>query len=155
MNIHVPHQNDERIPIHLVEIWRDNCGECSQKICCTIFDIVDEKNQWRDITVIKSGGKTCDHLAESWECSIYKERIHHRGYAKSCHNFSCSGIGPLIDRWTIRNNINIRVDSEKLTYIFQKMMALKIACKKNDLELESILQNSENVDSLRKLLFEE
>lgn len=155
MSIHIPHQNDEKIPIHLVEIWRDNCGECSQKICCTIFEIVDEKNQWRDITVIKSGGKTCDHLTESWECCIYKERIHHRGYAKSCHNFSCSGIGPILDRWTIKNNINILIQSEELSRIFRKMITLKTLWKKNHLELEVILQEKENVDSLFKFLFKE
>lgn len=155
MNSGILHQNDQKIPIYLVEIWRDNCGECSQKICCTIFDIVDEKNQWRDITVIKSGGKTCDHLAESWECSIYKERIHHRGYAKSCHNFSCSGIGPILDRWTIRNNVNILIQSKELSRIFRKMITLKTLWKKNHLELEDILQEKENVDSLFKFLFKE
>lgn len=36
-----------------------------------------------------------------------------------------------------------------------RMMALNIAYKKNDLEVEYILQNSENIDSLHKLLFED
>lgn len=60
-----------------------HCEKCRHKICCVVFDVMNDRGQGRFQEKIKNGGEKCKNLDENGNCRIYHNRHN------ACHNYHC------------------------------------------------------------------
>ncbi len=89
--------------------WQEDCSKCTHKICCSVFDIIDEKDQWRHNTTVKEAGIHCTHLGTDGKCTIYDTRQDYPWF-RACRFYSCHNIGPTLSKWLEKNDIPFNGD---------------------------------------------
>jgi len=103
----------------------NDCQACKRKICCLVFHICDNKER-----IVKPSWAFCDHLEGNGRCSIYDNRHKYPGFSFSCAQYTCHGIGPLLDEWLQENSIPIQIHSSQISHIMRSMEHFVLQNKK-------------------------
>ena len=94
----------------------NDCRACQSKICCLVFHICDSKKR-----IVKPSWEFCNHLESNGGCSIYNNRHQYPGFSFSCAQYTCHGIGPLLDEWLREKSIPIQINSSQISRIMGSM----------------------------------